>query len=286
MKKENFPQHGMRKFFLLGIAVVVGAGALYFIYNQLNQEPAGSEGKGGEAQPLKPGLRSMALGLYEQNDSKESGSAMLTDAGGKTKVSIELFGSPSDIVQPAHIHAGSCAGLGEVKYPLASVKGDGAGPGGSETILDASLGQLISELPLAVNVHQSAQELSRYVACGDIANPADTGGPSLLIQRLAAGSGPTAEKGDTLSVHYVGTLEDGTKFDSSRDRAQPFAFTLGARQVIKGWEVGVEGMQVGEKRKLIIPPELAYGERGAGDLIPPNATLIFEVELLGIKGKY
>ncbi len=103
------------------------------------------------------------------------------------------------------------------------------------------------------------------------------------IEILKEGIGATAKNGDKVSVHYVGTLENGTKFDSSVDRGTPFEFTLGAGQVIPGWEIGVEGMKVGEKRKLTIPSELGYGSRGAGGVIPPNATLIFEVELLGIK---
>ena len=103
------------------------------------------------------------------------------------------------------------------------------------------------------------------------------------IEILKDGAGTAAENGNTVSVHYVGTLENGVKFDSSVDRGVPFEFTLGAGQVIPGWDIGVEGMKIGEKRKLTIPSSLAYGERGAGDVIPPNAALIFEVELLGIK---
>jgi FKBP-type peptidyl-prolyl cis-trans isomerase FkpA len=86
-----------------------------------------------------------------------------------------------------------------------------------------------------------------------------------------------------VSVHYTGWLTDGKKFDSSKDRGQPFQFALGAGQVIKGWDEGVQGMKIGGKRKLTIPPGLGYGSRGAGNVIPPNATLIFEVELLGVK---
>ena len=96
------------------------------------------------------------------------------------------------------------------------------------------------------------------------------------------GSGDRAEIGMSVSVHYTGKLEDGTVFDSSVPRGQPFTFTLGAGQVIKGWDLGVEGMTVGEKRNLVIPPHLGYGIRGAGATIPPNATLIFDVELLEV----
>lgn len=105
----------------------------------------------------------------------------------------------------------------------------------------------------------------------------------LKIETLKDGAGAGAKAGNTVFVHYTGTLTDGRKFDSSLDRGQPFSFQLGAGQVIKGWEEGILGMRVGEKRKLTIPPELGYGERGAGGLIPPNATLIFEVEMLEIK---
>jgi peptidylprolyl isomerase len=107
--------------------------------------------------------------------------------------------------------------------------------------------------------------------------------PNLKIEDLKEGEGPAAKTGDTLLVHYTGWLADGTKFDSSYDKHQPFnPFMLGAGQVIKGWDKGLIGMKAGGKRKLTIPPELGYGERGSGTAIPPNATLVFEVELLKI----
>ena len=106
----------------------------------------------------------------------------------------------------------------------------------------------------------------------------------LRITDLEVGTGAEASSGQTVVVHYRGTLEDGSQFDASYDRGTPFSFPLGAGRVIKGWDEGVQGMKVGGKRKLVIPPELGYGARGAGGVIPPNATLIFEVELLEVKG--
>jgi FKBP-type peptidyl-prolyl cis-trans isomerase len=105
----------------------------------------------------------------------------------------------------------------------------------------------------------------------------------LKIEKIADGQGATPKTGDQVEVHYTGWLLDGTKFDSSRDRGQPFVFTLGRGQVIKGWDQGVATMRVGDKVRLTLPPDLAYGARGAGGVIPPNATLLFEVELLGIR---
>ncbi|WP_082803802.1 MULTISPECIES: FKBP-type peptidyl-prolyl cis-trans isomerase [unclassified Anabaena] len=105
----------------------------------------------------------------------------------------------------------------------------------------------------------------------------------LKYVELEEGTGATPERGQTVTVHYTGTLEDGSKFDSSRDRNRPFSFTIGVGQVIKGWDEGLSTMKVGGRRQLIIPSELGYGARGAGGVIPPNATLLFDVELLDVK---
>ena len=105
---------------------------------------------------------------------------------------------------------------------------------------------------------------------------------SLQVEDLVVGDGVEAQSGKEITVHYTGWLTDGTQFDSSIDRKQPLSIVLGVGQVIKGWDQGIEGMKIGGKRKLTIPPELAYGNRAVGGVIPKNATLVFEVELLGV----
>ena len=112
--------------------------------------------------------------------------------------------------------------------------------------------------------------------------PANTTATGLMIDDLTVGTGNLARAGQKVTVHYTGWLTDGTKFDSSKDRGEPFVFPLGRGQVIRGWDEGVQGMKVGGTRKLTIPPSLGYGARGAGGVIPPNATLVFEVELLAV----
>ena len=111
---------------------------------------------------------------------------------------------------------------------------------------------------------------------------ATTTASGLIFEDLVTGEGDTAAAGIEVTVHYTGWLTDGKKFDSSKDRNDPFMFPLGAGHVIRGWDEGVQGMKVGGKRKLTIPPALGYGARGAGGVIPPDATLVFEVELLAI----
>ena len=118
----------------------------------------------------------------------------------------------------------------------------------------------------------------------DVANKEDvkTTDSGLRYVEVEEGEGEVPQSGQTVVVHYTGSLADGTKFDSSRDRDRPFSFKLGQGQVIQGWEEGIATMHVGGRRQLIIPPELGYGQKGAGGVIPPNATLIFDVELLEI----
>jgi FKBP-type peptidyl-prolyl cis-trans isomerase len=125
--------------------------------------------------------------------------------------------------------------------------------------------------------------LLALAACGGDSGTSPSGG-ALVSTDLVVGTGATAVSGDTVTVHYIGTFTNGTKFDSSYDRNQPFTFRLGAGQVIAGFDQGVTGMRVGGKRRLTIPPSLAYGSQGQGT-IPPNSTLVFEIDLLSIAGK-
>ncbi|HEX4642383.1 MAG TPA: FKBP-type peptidyl-prolyl cis-trans isomerase [Candidatus Acidoferrales bacterium] len=142
---------------------------------------------------------------------------------------------------------------------LFAVLGVAAGCGGGQ-----KSGGALSAAPLKVN------------------GQATTTPSGLQYWDIVVGSGATAIPGSTVKVHYSGFLTNGTKFDSSRDRGEPFSFPLGAGQVIKGWDEGVAGMKVGGQRQLRIPPQLGYGQEGAGGSIPPNATLVFDVELLGV----
>jgi FKBP-type peptidyl-prolyl cis-trans isomerase FkpA len=148
-------------------------------------------------------------------------------------------------------------------------------------------------VPLAVVLSAAiflAIGCSKSVESNKVSSTKESGVSELIKTDVVVGSGEEAAAGKTVSVHYTGWLYDeaapdhkGKKFDSSRDRGEPFEFRLGAGQVIKGWDQGVAGMKVGGQRTLIIPPDLGYGSRGAGGVIPPNATLVFDVELLGVR---
>lgn len=134
--------------------------------------------------------------------------------------------------------------------------------------------------PFKKDKKQTAQKV---YPLGPDANGFYTSSSGLKFKDMTKGKGQRPRIGQTAVVHYTGRLTNGKKFDSSLDRGQPFTFVLGKGQVIKGWDEGVRGMNIGGKRRLVVPPHLGYGSRGAGGVIPPNATLIFDVELLGVR---
>jgi len=158
-------------------------------------------------------------------------------------------------------------------------------------VVAASCSQSEAPKPEAASTPQSAADAVSPPPIGATPQPAAAAAApqpgatvtELKIEDSKIGTGAEAVTGKSVMVHYTGWLTDGTKFDSSKDRNEPFSFQLGAGQVIKGWDQGVAGMKVGGVRKLTIPPNLGYGASGAGGVIPPNATLVFEVELLGVK---
>lgn len=141
---------------------------------------------------------------------------------------------------------------------------------------------LIRQDPTQTAEHEHEGETRTEQSAQPSAAPAAPEAP-LKMEDIVVGKGPSPKDGQKVVVHYTGTLTDGTKFDSSKDRGQPFEFTLGAGEVIRGWDEGVKTMKVGGKRKLTIPPSKAYGPAGRPPVIPPNATLVFEVELLDVK---
>lgn len=144
--------------------------------------------------------------------------------------------------------------------------------------LNPSFSITVTPAPTNAIISNTQENASKAADMGSVMTMQD----GLQIQDEVVGTGAEAKTGDTVTVNYLGTLENGTKFDSSYDRNQPFTTQIGVGQVIKGWDEGIVGMKVGGKRKLIIPPSLGYGDQAAGS-IPPNSTLIFEVELLGVK---
>ena len=156
--------------FLVGliiVIVIIGGGLLYFNTKQATA-PTPSQGEALPPPPPAPIARSITVEISTQNNSKEMGSATLTEEDGKTRIVLALEGVPQNVSQPAHIHTGSCAKIGGVKYPLSNVTSIGDGKGGSETVVDVALDSLTAMLPLAINVHESQQKANVYVACGDI----------------------------------------------------------------------------------------------------------------------
>lgn len=172
---------------------------------------------------------------------------------------------------------------------VAQIRGTGDAIAAPSPTPEVTLADSSPSVPAEADIAQApstqASDLNPEESPSEVAPVADnlvTTESGLQYVELVEGTGAIPQTGQTVVVHYVGTLEDGTQFDSSRDRNRPFSFRLGTGQVIRGWDEGLSTMRVGGRRQLIIPPDLGYGARGAGGVIPPNATLVFDVELLRI----
>lgn len=207
-----------------------------------------------------------------------AGKAELTQAKTENdKVKAELVQLKAEKEKDKANYAVIIAELETARAELSQIKAE-------YTKVKADLAKTTIELEnTKKELEQKREEISKMNTAKPASENIITTATGLQYVDQIIGTGAEAKSGMNVSVHYTGWLTNGTKFDSSKDRGQPFEFQLGAGRVIRGWDEGVAGMKIGGKRKLTIPSELGYGARGAGNIIPPNATLVFEVELLGLK---
>ncbi len=205
------------------------------------------------------------------------------------------------VVATVLVLVAACGEATPTRWPTTTPVTTGASGAEATEVADTSSGDAATAVPAETNSGDAPTAVPADTSSADAATEVPTDKPDegstngeseeevlitesgLQIKDLVVGTGEPAREGAIVAVHYTGWLVDGTKFDSSVDRETPFEFQLGQRQVIKGWDEGVATMRVGGKRELTIPPELAYGDQGAGELIKPGATLVFEVELLEVK---
>ena len=235
------------------------------------------DGKYQKLEPMGPPIDSGTRDMYPYVAPNES--YMLFNSqrpsASKSSLFISFRNKDGDWGEPLAVDVGMDAGLPLVSPDAKFLFFTGGARGSSDIYWVSAKILNKSKLEAAAKAAKAAQDTG-------VSQTTAKGVTELKIEDLVVGTGAEARDGDTLSVHYTGWLEDGVKFDSSGDRNMPFEFVLGQGKVIQGWDKGVLGMKVGGKRKLTIPPAMGYGERGAANVIPPNATLIFEVELLDV----